>query len=64
MASAFMLGPGISYALVSLIGGFAIVSVGYRAVGTRAFTSSSQFWTRWMWVTAGGEEVAGGVLTT
>jgi hypothetical protein len=27
----------------------------YRPVGTRDFTSSSQFWTRWMWVTGGDE---------
>jgi MFS family permease len=48
MASAFMMGPGISYAAVSLVGGFAIVSVGYRTLfGVSAllvFASGLLFW--------------------
>jgi MFS family permease len=48
MASAFMMGPGISYALVSLVGGYAIVSVGYRVVffvsGLLVFAAGILFW--------------------
>jgi MFS family permease len=48
MASAFMMGPGIAYALVSLIGGFAIVSVGYRALflisALLVFAAGGLFW--------------------
>ncbi len=48
MASAFMMGPGISYTLMSLIGGFAIVSVGYRAVffvsALLVFAAGLLFW--------------------
>jgi MFS family permease len=48
MASAFMMGPGLSYALVSLVGGFAIMSVGYQTVflvsALLAFAAGLLFW--------------------